>query len=58
MINDVKLRPLYSLDFSDLMSMALYLLETDAEIREKWQDRLNYIQVDEFQDSSKRELKH
>lgn len=50
-------KAIYSLDFSDLMSMALYLLETDAEIREKWQDRLNYIQVDEFQDSSKRELK-
>ena len=49
-------KAVYSLDFSDLMSFALYLLETDAEIREKWQDRLNYIQVDEFQDSSKREL--
>ena len=50
-------KAVYSLDFSDLMSFALYLLETDAEIRDKWQDRLNYIQVDEFQDSSKRELK-
>ena len=46
----------YALDFNDLMSFTLYLLENDSEVREKWQDRLNYIQVDEFQDSSRREL--
>lgn len=46
-----------ALDFNDLLSYALYLLETNAEVREKWQERLNYIQVDEFQDSSGRELK-
>ena len=46
----------YSLDFTDLISFALYLLTTNAEVREKWQERLNYIQVDEFQDSSKREM--
>ena len=49
-------KAIYSLDFNDLMSFALYLLETDDEIKDKWQDRLNYIQVDEFQDSSTREL--
>ncbi len=26
-------------------------------MRDKWQERLNYIQVDEFQDSSRRELR-
>lgn len=46
----------YSLDFSDLMSFALYLLTIDEEVRNKWQEKLNYIQVDEFQDSSYREL--
>ena len=46
----------YSLDFTDLISFALYLLTTNAEVRQKWQERLNYIQVDEFQDSSKREM--
>lgn len=45
-----------ALDFTDLISFALYLLETNASVREKWQDRLNYIQVDEFQDSSVREM--
>ncbi len=46
----------YSLDFHDLISFAIYVLGTDAEIREKWQDRLNYIMVDEFQDSSSIEM--
>lgn len=46
-----------ALDFHDLLSFALYLLETSDEVREKWQDKLNYIQVDEFQDSSGREMK-
>ncbi len=45
-----------ALDFDDLLCFALYLLETDESVRSKWQDRLNYIQVDEFQDSSDREL--
>ncbi len=47
----------YSLDFHDLISFAIYMLETEEEIREKWQDRLNYIMVDEFQDSSAVELR-
>ena len=33
----------YSLDFHDLIAFAIYLLMTDQEVREKWQDRLNYI---------------
>lgn len=47
----------YSLDFHDLISFATYLLENNAEIRGKWQERLNYIMVDEFQDSSSVEMK-
>ncbi len=50
-------KAMYALDFNDLLNYALYLLETNAEIREKWQDRLNYIMVDEFQDSSSKEMK-
>ena len=46
-----------ALDFNDLLSFALYLLENNASVRNKWQERLNYIQVDEFQDSSARELR-
>ena len=47
----------YTLDFHDLLEYALYLLETDREVREKWQERLNYIQVDEFQDSAGAEMR-
>ncbi len=47
----------YSLDFHDLIAFAIYLLETDEEVRLKWQDRLNYIMVDEFQDSSAVEMR-
>ena len=49
-------KAIYALDFEDLLQFAIYLLLNDDEIREKWQQRLNYIQVDEFQDSSKREM--
>ncbi len=47
----------YSLDFHDLIAFATYLLVTDEEVREKWQERLNYIMVDEFQDSSSVEMR-
>ena len=49
-------KAIYSLDFTDLMSYALFLLKTDEEVRNKWQERLNYIMVDEFQDSSITEM--
>ncbi|MDE6875435.1 MAG: UvrD-helicase domain-containing protein [Lachnospiraceae bacterium] len=47
----------YSLDFHDLISFAIHLLENDSKVREKWQNRLNYIMVDEFQDSSGVEMR-
>ena len=49
-------KAVYCLDFTDLMSYALYLLKNDEEVRNKWQERLNYIMVDEFQDSSITEM--
>lgn len=52
-----KQKATYSLDFHDLISFAIFLLETDEEVREKWQNRLNYIMVDEFQDSSVVEMR-
>ncbi|MCQ2610538.1 MAG: UvrD-helicase domain-containing protein [Treponema sp.] len=50
-------KAIYSLDFTYLMSYALYLLINDEEVRTKWQQRLNYIMVDEFQDSSMTEMR-
>ncbi len=46
----------YALDFQDLLNFTLYLFLNKEEVLKKWQDRLNYIQVDEFQDSSKKEM--
>ena len=46
-------RKCYGLDFDDLVYVALYILEHDRETREKWQHRLEYIMVDEFQDIDK-----
>ncbi|MCR5248969.1 MAG: UvrD-helicase domain-containing protein [Lachnospiraceae bacterium] len=47
----------FSLDFHDLIAFAIYALEQFEDIRKKWQERLNYIMVDEFQDSSGLEMK-
>lgn len=51
-----KQKALFAVDFDDLINFALYMFEKFPEVREKWQDRLNYIQVDEFQDSSAKEM--
>ncbi len=46
-------RKCYGLDFDDLLYFALYILRQDPSVREKWQRRLEYIMVDEFQDIDK-----
>ena len=46
-------RKCYGLDFDDLVYFALYILEQDRDTREKWQQRLEYVMVDEFQDIDK-----
>jgi len=46
-------RKCYGLDFDDLVYFVLYILQQDQEIREKWQHRLEYVMVDEFQDIDK-----
>ena len=49
-------KKIYGLDFNDLLYFAIYLFEHNEDILQKWKSRLHYIQVDEFQDSSKKEL--
>lgn len=46
-------RKCYGLDFDDLVYFSLYILEQDKQVREKWQRRMEYIMVDEFQDIDK-----
>ena len=45
----------YGLDFNDLINFAAYLLDNFEEVREKWQERMEYVMVDEFQDVSLRQ---
>ncbi len=40
----------FGLDYNDLIKFTLYIFEQDAAIRLKWQKRLEYIMIDEFQD--------
>ncbi|WP_281974867.1 ATP-dependent helicase [Halobacillus litoralis] len=47
-----KQKRVYGLDFDDLLNFVFVLFEQYKEVLEKWQDRLYYLQVDEFQDSS------
>lgn len=49
-------KQIYAMDFDDLMYFTLDIFSRYPEILAKWQDRLNYIQVDEFQDSSSTEM--
>ncbi len=40
-------------DFDDLIILTLYFLKNEPRLLEKWQDRIPYIIVDEFQDTNK-----
>lgn len=49
-------KQIYAMDFSDLIYFTLDIFDRCPDVLGKWQDRLNYIQVDEFQDSSSVEM--
>ena len=40
----------FGLDYNDLIFMSLYIFRTFPDIQLKWQKRLQYIMIDEFQD--------
>ena len=40
----------FGLDYNDLIKFTLYIFKEHADIRLKWQQRLEYIMIDEFQD--------
>lgn len=40
----------FGLDYNDLIVFTLHIFEREPEIRRKWQERLEYIMIDEFQD--------
>jgi len=45
-------KKVYGLDYDDLITIALHILRTDVEKCRKWQERMMYVMVDEFQDVS------
>ena len=40
----------FGLDYNDLIKCTLYVFARSEEIKRKWQQRLEYIMIDEFQD--------
>ena len=40
----------FGLDYNDLLKFVLYIFQTNDTVRQKWQERLEYIMIDEFQD--------
>ncbi len=45
----------FALDFDDLINYTFYIFDNFQDTLLKWQKRLHYIQVDEMQDTSKRQ---
>ncbi len=46
-----------ALDFDDLISKSVKMLETNQEIRLKWQSQFSYIMIDEYQDTNAAQYK-
>ena len=42
----------FGLDFNDLINFTGYILDHYPDVRDKWQNRCEYVMVDEFQDVS------
>lgn len=40
----------FGFDYNDLLTVTLYIFQQNEDIRLKWQKRLEYIMIDEFQD--------
>jgi ATP-dependent DNA helicase Rep len=49
---DATLRAYQAVDFDDLIRVPAELLDSHAELRDKWQNRLRHILVDEYQDTN------
>ncbi len=47
---DRRLRESNGLDFDDLIAQTIHLLESDVDVRTRYQNKFRYIMVDEYQD--------
>jgi len=41
-----------AMDYDDLLYFAVHLLQISPEVRKKWQERFDYLMIDEFQDTN------
>ncbi len=46
-----------ALDFDDLIGRTVHMLQTNKEIRDKWQRQFSYIMIDEYQDTNAAQYK-
>jgi ATP-dependent DNA helicase Rep len=47
------LRAYQAVDFDDLISLPVRLFDEHPEVRERWQNRLRYLLIDEYQDTNR-----
>jgi DNA helicase-2/ATP-dependent DNA helicase PcrA len=45
----------FALDFNDLINFAAYILKRYEDVRTRWQEKIQYVMIDEFQDVSKKQ---
>lgn len=48
----VQMKAYNALDFDDLIALPVLLLKTNQEVRNRWQKRIQYLLVDEYQDTN------
>ncbi|HUQ95393.1 MAG TPA: UvrD-helicase domain-containing protein [Bryobacteraceae bacterium] len=48
-----RLRSANALDFDDLLLEAVRLLRHDKDVRQRWNDHLKYLMIDEYQDTNR-----
>ncbi len=51
------LRDTNALDFDDLISRTVHMLQTQAEVRAKWRQQFKYVMIDEYQDTNAAQYK-
>ncbi len=51
-----ELKTFNAVDFDDLLTLAVRLLNEFPEVRAKWEERFEFIMVDEFQDANRLQL--
>ncbi|KON81562.1 UvrD-helicase domain-containing protein [Azoarcus sp. PA01] len=50
---ELTLRAYQAVDFDDLISLPVRLFDEHPEVRERWQNKLRYLLVDEYQDTNR-----